>query len=476
MKKIKKITLVLFTILVHQLLCTAIMAQVPSQFKYQAALRNPDGTIIANESVTVDISILQGSALGTNVLDESHTVTTTAQGLINLNIGSENDMSSIDWSSDTYFIEISVNNTVMGTSQLLSVPYALYAKTVEIANYNELTNLPVLFDGNYNSLTNLPVISFDSDWSSLTGSVPDVSTFANDAGYLISEADGSVSNEIQNLSQVLSENNNADLYYITNLAHPVDDRDAVTKGYVDNKFDLLRVAKNGVTDIDGNHYNGILIGSQVWMAENLKTTHYADGTPIPNVTDKTAWGNLDDNNTDDAYCFYNNDPNSEYGALYTWAAAMGDNAYFMGSSSNPSGVQGACPYGWHLPSDAEWKELEMHLGMSQTDANSIQYRGTNQGSKLATDTSLWAFSGDRLANNTDFDISGFAALPAGKRSDSGSMLGISLYTQWWSTTIGDDSNVSEMAFFRAVKYYRSNIYRNYNEKSKGFSVRCLRDN
>ncbi|MCP4178692.1 MAG: hypothetical protein GY756_13085, partial [bacterium] len=235
MKRIKKMKAVLILILVHQLLCTVIMAQVPNQFKYQAVLRNPDGTIITNESVTVDISILQGSALGTNVFDESHTVTTTAQGLINLNIGSENDMSSIDWSSDTYFIEISVNNTVMGTSQLLSVPYALSAKTAETANYNNLTNLPVLFDGNYNSLTNLPVISFDSDWSSLTGTPPNVSIFANDAGYIKNEVDGSVNNEIQNLSQVLSQNNSAGLYNITNLGHPVYKRDAATKAYIDRK-------------------------------------------------------------------------------------------------------------------------------------------------------------------------------------------------------------------------------------------------
>ena len=116
-------------------------------------------------------------------------------------------------------------------------------------------------------------------------------------------------------------------------------------------------------DYDTNDYTSVTIGNQVWMAENLKATHYPNGTAIPYVTDNTAWGNLGDNNTDDAYCYYNNNAGGEagtYGALYTWAAAMGDNA--VSSSTNPSGVQGACPAGWHLPSDAEWTELTDYLG------------------------------------------------------------------------------------------------------------------
>ncbi len=121
----KKVTLILVAILFA---VTGILAQVPNQFKYQAVLRNADGTIIAEESVIIDISILE-SDLVTSVFDETHTVTTTAQGLINLNIGSVEDLSVIDWTADDYFIEITVNGTIMGTSQLLSVPYALLSET-----------------------------------------------------------------------------------------------------------------------------------------------------------------------------------------------------------------------------------------------------------------------------------------------------------------------------------------------------------
>lgn len=164
----KKITLLLTAILFT---ITGIFAQTPNQFKYQAILRDASGNILANEEADVDISILQGSATGTSVFDETHNVTTTAQGLINLNIGSVSDMSVIDWSADIYFVEITVNGTIMGTSQLLSVPYALYAKIAETADYNNLTNLPTLFDGN---------------WNSLTGTAPNISIFNNDAAYLTS--------------------------------------------------------------------------------------------------------------------------------------------------------------------------------------------------------------------------------------------------------------------------------------------------
>jgi len=109
-----------------------IFAQsIPNQFKYQAVLRDASGELLINESVDLDIVLLQGSPTGTIVFTENHNLTTTTQGLINLNIGSINDLSMVEWATDTYFVEISINGVVMGTSQLLSVPYALHANTVE---------------------------------------------------------------------------------------------------------------------------------------------------------------------------------------------------------------------------------------------------------------------------------------------------------------------------------------------------------
>ena len=131
----KKLSLLLTAILFA---VTGILAQTPNQFKYQAVLRNADGTIITDEEVVIDIAILQGSDSGTEVFAETYSVTTTAQGIINLNIGSQNDMSVVDWSADIYFIKITVDEIWMGTSQLLSVPYALHAETAETAINDEV--------------------------------------------------------------------------------------------------------------------------------------------------------------------------------------------------------------------------------------------------------------------------------------------------------------------------------------------------
>ncbi len=105
--------------------------QSPAMFKYQAVLRDASGTVMANQAVSVDVSILQ-SDLSTSVFDETHAVTTTEQGVINLNIGSVTPMVGINWGAGEYFLRLSVNGTEMGTSQLLSVPYALYAQTAGI--------------------------------------------------------------------------------------------------------------------------------------------------------------------------------------------------------------------------------------------------------------------------------------------------------------------------------------------------------
>ena len=111
------------------------------------------------------------------------------------------------------------------------------------------------------------------------------------------------------------------------------------------------ILKNAVTDIDGNIYNAVQIGNQVWMAENLRTTHYADGTPIPSGS------------TYDDYHYSSTEPyfydpiayNIKYGYLYNWPAVIHG---AENSNNNPSGIQGICPNGWHVPSDEEWNELK----------------------------------------------------------------------------------------------------------------------
>ncbi len=220
-----------------------------------------------------------------------------------------------------------------------------------------------------------------------------------------------------------------------------------------------------VTDYDGNIYPTVLIGSQTWMAENLKTTRYADGSTIPLVEDTSAWNAL--TTTDKAYSWYDNSTSNRdtYGGLYTWAAAMNGAG---SSSSNPSGIQGVCPSGWHLPSDEEWKELEMYLGMSQAEADDIGWRGSDEGGKLKEAGTTHWYDPNIGATNE----SGFTALPGGLRYDGGSFINLGYYADFWTAT----EDAASYAWYRGLSYDGADVLRlNYYYKNYGFSVRCVGD-
>ena len=208
-----------------------------------------------------------------------------------------------------------------------------------------------------------------------------------------------------------------------------------------------------VTDIDGNVYQTIIIGTQEWMMENLKVTHYRDGTAIPTGHSNSDWSNL----TTGAYAVYDdNESNATtYGYLYNW--------YAVDDSRN------IAPEGWHVPTDDEWKTLEMYLGMSQGEADNTGWRGTNEGSKLAGNADLW--NNGNLENNAEFGTSGFTALPGGYRSTNGYYYDLGSHGSFWSSTEDD----SDTAWYRGLYYSNSGVARGGSYKLYGFSVRCVRD-
>ena len=207
-----------------------------------------------------------------------------------------------------------------------------------------------------------------------------------------------------------------------------------------------------VTDFDGNTYQTVKIGNQWWMAENLKVTHYRNGDAIPNITDNTEWKNL----TSGAYCNYDNDDSyiSTYGSLYNW--------YAVNDRRN------IAPEGWHVPTDDEWKQLEMYLGMSQSQADGAGWRGTDEGGKMKeTGTVHWNSPNTGAANEN-----GFSALPAGYRSYYGNFDNVGSLAYFWSAT----ESSSYSAWYRNLFYGNSGISRYYfGYKRYGFSVRCVRD-
>ena len=211
-----------------------------------------------------------------------------------------------------------------------------------------------------------------------------------------------------------------------------------------------------LTDINGNVYNTVKIGKQVWTVENLRTTTYNDGTPIPCVTKATEWGNLDT----PGYCFYENE-NTEtikkYGALYNWYAVI---------------TGKLAPVGWHVPTDSEWTILENYL-----IANGYNYDGTITENEIAkamaaqTDWTTYATVGTPGNVPDKNNKSGFSALPGGCRYLDGTFNSIGSYGTWWSATANDAS----YAYTRTLYYDNSNLGRSHDDKVYGFSARLLRD-
>ena len=215
-----------------------------------------------------------------------------------------------------------------------------------------------------------------------------------------------------------------------------------------------------IKDYDDNVYNTVRIGNQCWMQENLRTKHYADGTPVYQGTDVS----------DDTPYWYN--PNNDdantpvYGLLYNWKAVMGN---AESSDGNPSGVQGICPNGWHVPSEAEWTQLTDYVNSKS------KYRCNNgEGSiaKALAATTGWesgtascAVGNDVEANNA----TGFSAMPAGSYTDYYGYFGMMSY--FWSST---EWNSSNGRLFYLYKNDES-VFFDYDPKSSGRSVRCLRD-
>lgn len=203
---------------------------------------------------------------------------------------------------------------------------------------------------------------------------------------------------------------------------------------------------------DGNEYNWVQIGDQVWMAENLaylpSVNMVADGSEDAAGSYYYVYG-YDGTNVADAKATGNY---TTYGVLYNWTAAMDGEA---SSTTDPSGIQGVCPTGWHLPSDAEWTELTDYLG------------GTGAGGKLKeTGTTHWDSPNTGATNET-----GFTALPGGTRNYDGAFYNIGLNGLWWSATEIDATK----AWYRYVGYDYSDVGRDYVYKKIGFSVRCVRD-
>ena len=222
----------------------------------------------------------------------------------------------------------------------------------------------------------------------------------------------------------------------------------------------INIAGPNVTDIDGNTYQSVTNCGLTFTKQNLNVSKYSDGTPIPQVTDPTLWGNL----TTGAWCYYNNDPanGAVYGKLYNWYAAAG--IYDAASASNPALRKKLAPTGWHIPTDGEWSSLINCLDPNADGGNN--FANTAGGKMKSTGTSLW-----QSPNTAATNESGFTGLPGGYRSNYGAFYDVGNGGDWWSSS----EYFTTFARNRYLSYSYGNANRNYGNKEDGFSVRCLRD-
>lgn len=204
-----------------------------------------------------------------------------------------------------------------------------------------------------------------------------------------------------------------------------------------------------IKDVDGNIYKTIQIGSQTWMAENLKTTKYQNGAPVAYIKDAKKWNK----DTSGGWCYYNNDPslNISYGKLYNWFVVENE--------------KNICPTGWHIPSDEDWNTLIGYLDYDFLP-DAIESQSSVAGDQLkSTGNTFWKYS------NEGTNTSGFSAIPGAYRTSDGGFTVFNKEGYWWSSTPA----YTNFAWYRSLHNKSSSVYRNYLNKTAGFSIRCVKD-
>lgn len=439
----KKISLLL--LLLSGILLAIGQVSVPYKFPYQAVVRGADNQLLQNQTVGVRVSVLEGSTSGNAVFVETHSAQTNANGVLSLTIGTGNAQvgnlsSSVHWGTAENFLKVEIdpqgasNYTLSTTQQLVSVPYALYAQSAGNG-----------FSGDYNDLIhkpNVPVLPTN------------VSYFYNDAQYLTAARlnelmDSLLSPYIQTIDS-LNALVNAQAAAINSLVNTMD---TLANGG-------FRCGIYKVTDFDGNEYHTLQLGNQCWMKENLRTTHYSNGMPIP-MGSTTDYLN--------AYCYYPNNQSlnmQTYGLLYNWAAAMNGAAT---SNSSPSGVQGICPNGWHLPSESEWGDLVSYL---QTLTDAVCGSTNTNLAKAVASTTGWVSSTVPCAVGNepwDNNVSGFSALPSGYYN--GNYSAFASTASFWSATEVDNANAYQFGILHDAA--QLNMPTTGYGKNNAMSVRCV---
>ena len=387
--------------------CNQTYAQPPALIPYQAIARDASGNAVLNQNIGLRFSIHNQTITGNVVWQEVQTVLSNSLGVVVTSLGSVSDLSTVNWAQGDKFLQIEMditggtNYSDMGTQQMMSVPYALYA-------------------GTSGQLTSTGSSSVNVGSTSLLGDT----LYTQNGGYVIIPG--------------LSAANNGGLAATCGAPNVLNHN----------------INYGTVTDIDGNTYKTVVIGDQEWMAENLKVSHYSDGTSIPYVANEyinqgntNTWNIL----STGAYTWYNNDSTNfdcPYGKLYNGYAAIN--------------TLNICPTGWHVPTEADWLVLQNELGGWEIAGSRMKSVGN----------AYWNWTPNPNNFTETNNSSGFSALPAGV--GFGFFVNEGEMTYLWSSTNGDyPTELLTMLIGNGNSW--ANLTPGYSLKN-GQTIRCLSNN
>lgn len=472
-------------IVIFMLLAFSVLnaiAQSPLKMSYQAVVRDGDEKLVSEKKIGVKISILKDGANGTLQFTETHAPITNINGLMTLEIGNgdpiQGNLSVINWAEGSYFLKTEIdiaggtNYSISSTSQILSVPYALFANKAETLNDGNQKGQMMYWDGANWVMLNpvgdglkLVMCNGVPTWGGCTDSSY-VQVFTSDAKNIsqkIAECEGSLKNDKElpiiekgicygiypNEPTIYGDtvrsikNSTSFACFLKNLSPSTTyyyRAYVITSKGVDygDIRTFITLPNETVTDIDGNVYKTVKIGEQTWLAENLRTTKLNNGTSITKVVNKNDWCNT----SNPAYCYYNNDMASyknDYGAIY--------NQYAVKTNK-------LCPTGWKVPSEDDYLTLKNYLS-------------TNVGGKLKdTGVDYWESPNTGATNSI-----GFTALPGGYRDEysykSIDFASLGRQGYWWTSDSGT---------IVIISYNDENLKSDdYNGGSMGASIRCIKN-
>ena len=448
---------------------TQLQAQAPQGFNYQATVRNTTGELITKSNVYFKFNVFQGSQTTVPVFTETHYVPTDDLGQVTLVIGegtaNTGVFSEIDWSLGSYFlgIELSINDAndykAMGTTQLLSVPYALYAANSGNATATTPSLETVLAQNNSANNQQIKDLQDPTDaQDAVTYSVlsEKITALQDQINYLQDTANSN-DDDGDGFSELAGDCNDSNPLVNPNEYEVRDGIDNNCDGEIDEGYSGF----DAVQDADGNTYNFALYGNQHWTVENAEMVTYRDGTPIPQSIDDTEWVNL----STGAWCYFDNDPTK--GKLYNWCAVMG----IHDTDPNTPNKEFA-PEGWHVPTDAEWTTLVESL-----IANGYNYDQTTTENKIAksmasiTGWSSYTNEGTVGNDQSQNNSSGFNVYPIGFLGSNGVFEEESKMAVFWSSTDADN----DQKFVHYLNNQNENLFRTPVSPLMGFSVRFVRD-